>query len=71
MVFSMKFTISCDISYILRQFIIQLCGTISYSFIQCLYNPIKKQQKIVIPNLNTAKNLKNILEKVNSDMRLI
>ena len=27
MFFSMKFMISCDILYILRQFIIQLCGT--------------------------------------------
>ena len=30
--FSVKFMISCDILYILRQFIIQLCGTISYAF---------------------------------------
>ena len=31
-VFSMKFMTSCDILYILRQCIIQLCGTISYAF---------------------------------------
>ena len=29
MVFSMKFMTSCDILYILKQFIIQLCGIIS------------------------------------------
>ena len=33
MVFSIKFMTSCDILYILWQFIIQLCGTISYSFL--------------------------------------
>ena len=33
MVFSMKFMISCDILYILRQCIIQLCGTISYALL--------------------------------------
>ena len=32
MVFSMKFMTSCDILYILRQFSIQLCWTISYAF---------------------------------------
>ena len=32
-VFSMKFMTSCDILYILRQFIIQLCGPISYAFL--------------------------------------
>ena len=30
--FSIKFTTSSDILYILRQLIIQLCGTISYAF---------------------------------------
>ena len=33
MFFSMKFMVSCDILYILRQFIIQLRGTISYAFL--------------------------------------
>ena len=33
MAFSMKFMISCDILYILRQSIIQLCGTISYALL--------------------------------------
>ena len=33
MFFSMKFMTSCDILYILRQFIIQLGGTISYAFL--------------------------------------
>ena len=33
MVFSIKFMTSSDILYILRQFIIQLCGTISYGFL--------------------------------------
>ena len=32
MVLSIKIMTSCDILYILRQFIIQLCGTISYAF---------------------------------------
>ena len=31
--FSMKFMVSCYILYISRQFIIQLCGTISYAFL--------------------------------------
>ena len=33
MVFSIKFMTSSDILYILRQFIIQLCGAISYAFL--------------------------------------
>ena len=33
MVLSIKFMTSCDILYILRLFIIQLCGTISYAFL--------------------------------------
>ena len=33
MVFSMKFMTSCDILYILRQCIIQLCGSISFAFL--------------------------------------
>ena len=33
MVFSMKFITSCDILYILRQFISQLCGTILFAFL--------------------------------------
>ena len=33
MVSSIKFMNSCDILYIFRQFIIQLCGTISYAFL--------------------------------------
>ena len=33
MVFSMKFIVSRDILYILRQFIIQLSGTISYAIL--------------------------------------
>ena len=32
MAFSIKFMTSCNILYILRQFIIQLCGIISYAF---------------------------------------
>ena len=32
MIFSIKFMTSCDILYILRQSIIQLCETISYAF---------------------------------------
>ena len=35
MVFSVKFMTSSNIFYILRQFIIQLCGTISYAFLYC------------------------------------
>ena len=38
MVFSIKFMTSSDILYILRQFIIQLCGTISYAFC-CQFRP--------------------------------
>ena len=33
MVFSIKFMISSDILYILQQFIIHICGTISYAFL--------------------------------------
>ena len=36
MVFLMKFMTSCDILYILRQFIIQLCRTISYALLLLL-----------------------------------
>ena len=37
MVFSIKFTISSGIFYISGQFIIQLCGTISYAFFKWIY----------------------------------
>ena len=36
MIFSMKFMTSCDILYILWQCINQLCGTISYTFLQSI-----------------------------------
>ena len=36
MVFSMKFITSCDILYILRSCIIQLCETISYPFLKSI-----------------------------------
>ena len=37
MVFSIKFMTSSDVLYILRHFIIQLCGTISYAFLLSIY----------------------------------
>ena len=36
MVFSMNFMTSCDILYILRQFSIQVYGTIAYAFLQSI-----------------------------------